>query len=195
MLTSAARETLAGVDTVIIDEIHAVAATKRGAHLAVSLERLDALLPTPAQRIGLSATVRPTEEVARFLGGQTPVTIVAAAHREDLRPSRRRAGGGHDRARVREPPPRRSRATRTGLQSAGSIWPHVDAAIVDEVLRHRSTIVFANSRRLAERLTASLNELYEERLAGLPMVGVPSSPSRPSSEWDLGRLDRRSRRR
>ena len=76
MLTSAARETLAGVETVIIDEVHAVAATKRGAHLAVSLERLDALLAKPAQRIGLSATVRPLEEVARFLGGRAPVTIV-----------------------------------------------------------------------------------------------------------------------
>ena len=83
MLTSAARETLRGVDTVIVDEVHAVAGTKRGAHLALSLERLDALLPRPAQRIGLSATVRPTEEVARFLGGSAPVDIVAPpAHKE-----------------------------------------------------------------------------------------------------------------
>ncbi|TPX00891.1 DEAD/DEAH box helicase, partial [Schumannella luteola] len=77
MLTSAARETLTQVDTIILDEVHAVAATKRGAHLAVSLERLDALLEKPAQRIGLSATVRPREEVARFLGGTAPVEIVA----------------------------------------------------------------------------------------------------------------------
>ena len=76
MLTSSARESLVNVETVIIDEIHAVAATKRGAHLAVSLERLDALLERPAQRIGLSATVRPLDEVARFLGGRAPVTIV-----------------------------------------------------------------------------------------------------------------------
>ena len=69
MLTSQAREALGGVETVIVDEVHAVAGTKRGAHLAVSLERLDALLERPAQRIGLSATVRPLEEVARFLGG------------------------------------------------------------------------------------------------------------------------------
>ncbi|MGH7290544.1 MAG: DEAD/DEAH box helicase, partial [Myxococcota bacterium] len=67
MLTSAARETLADVQTVIVDEVHAVADTKRGAHLALSLERLDQLLAKPAQRIGLSATVRPPEEVARFL--------------------------------------------------------------------------------------------------------------------------------
>ena len=87
MLTSAARETLAGVQTVIVDEVHAVAGTKRGAHLALSLERLDGLLQRPAQRIGLSATVRPAEEVARFLvgaaaaatsrGAKAPCTIVA----------------------------------------------------------------------------------------------------------------------
>ncbi|HTM85603.1 MAG TPA: DEAD/DEAH box helicase, partial [Mycobacterium sp.] len=77
MLTSAARDTLRGVDTVIVDEIHAVASTKRGAHLALSLERLDALLERPAQRIGLSATVRPLNTVGSFLGGSAPVTIVA----------------------------------------------------------------------------------------------------------------------
>ena len=173
MLTSAARETLAGVDTVIVDEIHAVAATKRGAHLAVSLERLDELLPQPAQRIGLSATVRPMEEVARFLGGRTPVTIVAPPIEKtfDLRVV----------VPVDDMTELGARATSEtldadegALQSAGSIWPHVDAAIVDEVLKHRSTIVFANSRRLAERLTASLNELYEERLTGLPVVGFPA---------------------
>lgn len=77
MLTSRARETLRGVDTVIVDEVHAVAGTKRGSHLALSLERLDALLERPAQRIGLSATVRPVDEVARFLGGTAPVEVVA----------------------------------------------------------------------------------------------------------------------
>ena len=77
MLTSQARESLRGVETVILDEVHAVAGTKRGAHLAITLERLDALLARPAQRIGLSATVRPLEEVARFLGGTAPVEIVA----------------------------------------------------------------------------------------------------------------------
>src|SRR5690606_30508502 len=87
MLTSSARETLAGVETVIVDEIHAVAATKRGAHLAVTLERLDALLERPAQRIGLSATVRPIQEIARSLGGASPVTLVQppAAKTFDLR--------------------------------------------------------------------------------------------------------------
>jgi ATP-dependent Lhr-like helicase len=77
MLTSSVREALKGVETVILDEVHAVAGTKRGAHLALSLERLDALLDKPAQRIGLSATVRPIEEVARFLGGEHPVEVVA----------------------------------------------------------------------------------------------------------------------
>jgi len=76
LLTSRAREVLRTVDTVIIDEIHAVAGTKRGAHLALSLERLDALLARPAQRIGLSATVRPIDEVARFLAGGRPVSVV-----------------------------------------------------------------------------------------------------------------------
>ena len=162
MLTSAARETLANVETVIIDEIHAVAATKRGAHLAVSLERLDALLPRPAQRIGLSATVRPLDEVARFLGGRAPVTIVNPPAQKTF--ELRVVVPVED---MRELGVRRSEpaaAGETGLQSAGSIWPHVDESIVDEVLKHRSTIVFANSRRLAERLTARLNEVYAERL-------------------------------
>src|SRR5204862_5622706 len=77
MLTSQAREALKAVETVIVDEVHAVAGTKRGAHLALSLERLDEMLERPAQRIGLSATVRPVDEVARFLGGAAPVEVVA----------------------------------------------------------------------------------------------------------------------
>jgi len=145
MLTSAARETLAGVQTVIIDEVHAVAATKRGAHLALSLERLDALLATPAQRIGLSATVRPPEEVARFLSGAAPTTIVAppAAKTFDLA--------------VQVPVP-----DMANLEN-NSIWPDVEERIVDLIESHRSSIVFANSRRLAERLTARLNEIHAER--------------------------------
>ncbi len=100
LLTSAARESLRGVETVIVDEVHAVCATKRGAHLALSLERLDALLERPAQRIGLSATVRPIDETARFLGGATPVTIVAPPTAKTIEVTRRGAGRGHD-------PPRR----------------------------------------------------------------------------------------
>ncbi|MCS0498601.1 ATP-dependent helicase [Protaetiibacter mangrovi] len=163
MLTSAARSTLAGVETVIVDEIHAVAATKRGAHLAVTLERLDAMLPKPAQRIGLSATVRPLEEVARFLGGRERVEIVSPPIQKtfELRVV----------VPVEDMTELGARATdaeldddEKALASGGSIWPHVDRAIVEEVLRHRSTIVFANSRRLAERITASMNEIYEEEL-------------------------------
>jgi ATP-dependent helicase Lhr and Lhr-like helicase len=173
MLTSSARETLTGVETVIVDEIHAVAATKRGAHLAVSLERLDALLEKPAQRIGLSATVRPVEEVARFLGGATPVTIVKPPIQKtfDLRvvvPVEDMTELG---ARQTD---EQLESDEGALQSAGSIWPHVDRAIMDEILRHRSTIVFANSRRLAERLTASINELFEELETGVAPAGFPA---------------------
>ncbi|MCU1478211.1 MAG: ATP-dependent helicase [Subtercola sp.] len=164
MLTSAARETLSSVETVIIDEVHAVAATKRGAHLAVSLERLDALLESPAQRIGLSATVRPAEEVARFLAGGAPVTIVApvSTKKFDLRvvvPIEDMSDLGA------APALEGSAAAATPQQ--GSIWPHVEESIVDRILAHRSSIVFANSRRLAERLTARLNEIYAERLGAL----------------------------
>ena len=148
MLTSAARETLTDVETVIVDEVHAVAATKRGAHLALSLERLDQLTDRPAQRIGLSATVRPPEEVARFLSGHAPTTIVApmAAKTFDLS--------------VQVPVP-----DMANLEN-NSIWPDVEERIVDLIESHRSSIVFANSRRLAERLTARLNEIHAERLGG-----------------------------
>ena len=177
MLTSAARETLASVETVIVDEVHAVAATKRGAHLALSLERLDAMLVKPAQRIGLSATVRPAEEVARFLGGRAPVEIVspASGKRFDLRVvvpvadmSELGTSTWNDEGDTRTP-------------QTGSIWPHVEEAIVDRVLEHRSSIVFANSRRLAERLTARLNEIYEERLLGGAPDLVPSGGAVPGA--------------
>jgi ATP-dependent helicase Lhr and Lhr-like helicase len=160
MLTSAARETLLGIETVIVDEVHAVAATKRGAHLAVSLERLDALLPKPAQRIGLSATVRPREEVARFLGGRAPVTIVApvSTKKFDLRV----VVPVDDMSELGTASQLDGPSAGTGAQ--GSIWPHVEERIVDLILEHQSTIVFVNSRGLAERLTGRLNELYAERM-------------------------------
>jgi ATP-dependent Lhr-like helicase len=161
MLTSAAKETLLGVETIIVDEVHAVASTKRGAHLAVSLERLDSMLPTPAQRIGLSATVRPREEVARFLGGGSPVAIVAPTSTKtfDLTV----VVPVEDMTELGSAPALEGSAA--GATPQGSIWPHVEEKIVDLILEHRSTIVFANSRRLAERLTARLNEIYEEREA------------------------------
>ncbi|MDR5701003.1 Lhr family ATP-dependent helicase [Agromyces aerolatus] len=167
MLTSAARETLRGVETVIIDEIHALAGTKRGSHLAISLERLDALVGAPVQRVGLSATVRPHEEVARFLAGTRPVTIVAP-------PSGKRFN-----LSVRVPV--EDLSDLAGESGTGSVWPHVEDAILDEVLRHRSTIVFANSRRLAERLTARLNELWEERQTEVAEVG-PAAESEVADE-------------
>ncbi len=168
MLTSQARDILASVETVIVDEVHAVAGTKRGAHLALSLERLDALLPKPAQRIGLSATVRPTVEVARYLGGQAPVEIVAPPSEKawDLRVvvpvEDMTAPGEYDET---DGDPGRSQ----------SIWPHVEEHVADLIGQHRSTIVFANSRRLAERLTARLNEIAAER-AGAGEVTADHDP-------------------
>ncbi|HJQ01530.1 MAG TPA: DEAD/DEAH box helicase [Jatrophihabitans sp.] len=157
LLTSAAREALAGVETVIVDEVHAVAATKRGAHLAVSLERLDALLPQPAQRIGLSATVRPVAEVATFLAGGRPVTVVQPPADKQLElsvvvPVEDLSELGEGAPDPAGDPQRRS-----------SIWPHVEERVLDLIDAHRSTIVFANSRRLAERLTSRLNDLAHER--------------------------------
>ncbi len=161
MLTASARETLRGVDTIIVDEVHAVASTKRGAHLALSLERLDALLAKPAQRIGLSATVRPREEVARFLAGGDPVTIVAPESTKKFDLSV--VVPVEDMTELGTAPPREGSAAGNAPQQ-GSIWPHVEAEIVDRILEHRSTIVFANSRRLSERLTARLNEIFDERM-------------------------------
>ncbi|RLP72230.1 ATP-dependent helicase [Mycetocola tolaasinivorans] len=181
MLTSSARETLRGVDTVIIDEIHAVAATKRGAHLALSLERLDALVSEPVQRIGLSATVRPEAEVARFLGGSAPVSIVKPVSQKkfDLRvivpvpdmtdlPRYSVSEGPTEHGRLKteddgfidltaDPD---SSAEPAEVDRPGSIWPFIEESVIERVLAHRSTIVFVNSRRLAERLTAQLNEQY-----------------------------------
>lgn len=160
MLTSAARETLRGVRTVIVDEVHAIAGSKRGSHLALSLARLDTLTERSAQRIGLSATVRPPEEVGRFLAGPAPITIVSPPAPKTFDLS------------VRVPVADMTEPGDSG--QPGSLWPHVDASIVELVLAHRSSIVFANSRRLAERLTARLNETYAEQLgAGPDSVHAP----------------------
>ena len=240
MLTSAARNTLAGVTTVIVDEIHNLAATKRGAHLAVSLERLDALLTKPAQRIGLSATVENPEAVARFLGGIQPVTIMSrpVAKEWDLHlsvpvpdmaalggandygqglyaPSEMQGGGGS--ASTSSPvsaaqpissaasipasapytledaigvfpgqeaeqayptqadgntapkntltiPEESLRETADSERPEPSIWPRVQERIVDHIENNRSTIVFVNSRGLAEKLTAALNDIHLRRV-------------------------------
>jgi len=168
MLTSSARETLRGVTTVIVDEIHALAGTKRGAHLALSLERLEALAEDPPQRIGLSATQRPLETIARFLGGHDDdgaprqVTIVDAGHRKPMEievvvPLQ-------DMASIGQP----LDVPLSGPAAAGpqrtSIWPSIHPRLLELIRAHRSTIVFVNGRRLAERLAAQLNELAEEDL-------------------------------
>ena len=215
LLTSQAREGLRHVQTVIVDEVHALAGGKRGAHLALSLERLDALRGAgpaarradgdqddgaqadggrvrPAQRIGLSATVRPPEEVASFLGGALPVTIAAppSEKRLDLRivvpvedmADLASAAGPDAHGRLLGPAEVAAQAgvgnpagwvpaggppggPPAGPARAHSIWPHVEAQVLDAIEQHRSTIVFANSRRLAERLCARLNELAAERAA------------------------------
>ena len=184
MLTSQARESLRGVETVIVDEVHAVAGTKRGAHLALSLERLDELLERPAQRIGLSATVRPIEEVARFLGGSRPVEVVAPVSTkewdlkvvvpvEDMTELALAAA-------VDEVP---EGSAAGSAERRGSIWPHVEERVVDLIEQHRSTIVFANSRRLAERLTARFNEIAADRAAlRSPSCQAVTSPRRRTAD-------------
>ncbi|CCH28993.1 ATP-dependent helicase [Actinosynnema sp. NPDC047251] len=159
ILTSSARESLRGVRTVIVDEVHAVAGTKRGAHLALSLERLDALLERPAQRIGLSATVRPVEEVGAFLAGGRPVEVVQPASAKTIEV--RVEVPVEDMSALGEPTGEVS-GSASGAEQRASIWPAVEQRVLELVRAHRSTIVFANSRRLAERLTAKLNELAEE---------------------------------
>ncbi|MGV1035878.1 MAG: ATP-dependent helicase [Candidatus Nanopelagicales bacterium] len=192
LLTSQARESLRGIDTVIIDEVHAVAGTKRGAHLAVSLERLDVLLRQPAQRIGLSATVQPIDEVALFLAGGRPVDIVnppsdkrielsVVVPIEDMtapmpRPSDKSFGDELDDA-----------------PETPSIWPHVENGIVDLIEAHTSTLVFANSRRLAERLTARINEIHAERTSVVEAsaeaqaaLDVEEMPTKPPAQIMAG---------
>ncbi|MDR1237018.1 MAG: DEAD/DEAH box helicase [Propionibacteriaceae bacterium] len=156
LLTSAARAALTKIETVIVDEVHAVAGSKRGAHLALSLERLDALLPHPAQRIGLSATVRPAERVANFLGGVQPVRIVAPKTQKNWQ------------LEVVVPLPdmdQPGKMDQPGDPETQSVWPAVEERIVELIEQHRSTLIFTNSRRLAERLTARISELWTARLA------------------------------
>ena len=179
ILTSRARETLRTVETVIVDEIHSLVGTKRGSHLFVSLERLEALRQvndktrSPLQRIGLSATQRPLEEVARLLGGAEagsdpgheplprPVQIIEAGQRKQL--DLTVEVPVEDLARLAEP------SFQSGPAAAGpalpSIWPAIHPRLVALVRQHRSTMIFVNSRRLAERLAAALNETAGEELA------------------------------
>ena len=230
MLTSAARETLRTVETVIVDEIHSFAGSKRGTHLAVSLERLDDLLGRPAQRIGLSATISPPEEATRFLGGPHPVTIIADDGRatpevtvavpvenmaripaiSDRRTRMERAlaapasaGSGQkaqpsgigragssqawrsDRALSRAIAAGRADRPGSGVPArvSASIWPHLENAILDQVLAHRTTLVFVNSRGACERLTAHLNEAYAARLGA---AGPTSQVPVHRESWEMG---------
>ncbi len=184
LLTSRARETLTGVQAVIVDEIHAVAHSKRGSHLALTLERLDALTRAASaaheaaapersadrgpQRIGLSATQRPLDEIGRFLvGGGRDVTILDAStpKRLDLRievpvesmaePGAAAPGAGGD---PLEP-------LTGGESTKGSIWPAIYPELLSAVQEHNSTIVFVNNRRAAERVALRLNELAGAEIA------------------------------
>jgi len=170
MLTSKAAGVLAGVETVIVDEIHALAGTKRGVHLALTLERL-ARITGGFQRIGLSATVRPLTTVADFLGGDRPVEIIAPpASKEweldvhvgvedmsDLPVPETGSTIGDatidDQLGLAEP-------GESALPQQKSIWPSIEQDVYTRVMAHRSTLVFVNSRRTAERLTSRLNEIW-----------------------------------
>ena len=236
MLTSKARTVFATVDTVIVDEVHALAGTKRGAHLALSLERLEELVPSSFQRIGLSATVNPPEVVARFLGGNRPVSIInpasspqmdlsvvePLADMRDLQSANvKHRAGGIDALQPGKPeisgvtPAMRRLAERRGLDgrrslakpdgdgigyqaivgasgdglggmgsatggNAGSMWPVVERSVLDAILAHRTTLVFVNSRGLAEKLTARLNDLYAERTSSTTPSDNDGVPSRHS---------------
>lgn len=187
LLTSNARENLKFVETVIVDEIHALVPTKRGSHLALSIERLEHLCGRRLQRIGLSATQRPLEEVARYLGGCEgsaqaeitparhqpeealaefessaivpafrPVAIVDAS--EPKRLELRVEVPVEDMARLRDIDPPSEAAER------GSIWSAIHPKLLELVRSHRSTLIFVNNRRLAERISGALNELAGETL-------------------------------
>jgi ATP-dependent helicase Lhr and Lhr-like helicase len=171
ILTSQAREMLRGVEWAIVDEIHAVAATKRGAHLALTLERLEALAERPVQRIGLSATQNPLEEVARFLvGPRRTCTIIDAGVRKPLD------------LEIRVPvesmvEPEASTEIdplEGGESTRRSIWPAIYPELLSLVREHRSTLIFVNARRGAERLALRLNDLAarEDEEAGRPVVEI-----------------------
>jgi len=167
LLTSAARSMLRSVRWVIVDEIHSLAPNKRGAHLALSLERLAARTAVDPQRIGLSATVRPLDEVARFLGGtDREVAIVDAGRRKSLEVTVEVPVDDMANLGDREQLPSGPAAALGGAADASprSIWPAIYPRLLELIRQHRSTIVFVNSRRLAERLAARLNELADEEL-------------------------------
>jgi ATP-dependent Lhr-like helicase len=161
LTTLKGRGMFSGVRAVIVDEIHAMAGTKRGAHLALTMERLEALVESPPQRIGLSATQRPLEEVARFLGGCEstgdgsatfrPVTIVDCGMTKELE------------IHVESP------VADLG-NVGGSIWPAVAPLVLNHIKASRTTLVFVNNRAQAEKIAARVNKLADEEIA-LPYHG------------------------
>lgn len=164
MLTSQARKVLATVETIIIDEVHALAPSKRGAHLALSLERLCAECDRDPQRIGLSATATPLDEVARFLGGDREVAIVdtSGPPNIDLKivvPVQDMTRPGLT-APAYAPAPTQVVRSQPGMAEPqdNSIWPAVYPRLLELIRQHRTTIVFVNSRGLCERLAQRLNE-------------------------------------
>ncbi len=218
LLTSEAANTLRSIETVIIDEIHALVPTKRGAHLALSLERLQTIAHKPLQRIGLSATQRPLEEVAHFLAGtespaarqakenapsadhkimpelQTewisnderphlfrPVTIVEAHEPKQL--NLRVEVPVEDMAKLGEPEELPSGAASQGPKRT-SIWSAIHVRLVEIIRERQSTLIFVNSRRLAERLAGAINELAGEPLA-CAHHGSLAAPQRAEIEESL----------
>ncbi|HUO84446.1 MAG TPA: DEAD/DEAH box helicase, partial [Thermoanaerobaculia bacterium] len=186
LLTSRARESLRNIETVIIDEIHALVPTKRGSHLALSLERLAVLNSTPFQRIGLSATQRPLDEVARFLGGAIhrssdpcggvsrdgDVFLSTAGEEIEYRPVTIIDTRERKKIAIRVEMPAQAPLTEPSREDANqerpramSIWPAMHPRLLDLIRQHRSTLIFVNSRRLAERLAAALNDLAGEVVA------------------------------
>ena len=183
MLTSRVRETLRGVETVILDEVHAVAGSKRGVHLALSLARLDALTAAPAQRIGLSATVEPVDEVAAFLTGTGRPREVAVVRPPSTKSWDLTVTLPVPDLRAIEPP-----ADAVDDEDvSGTIWPHVERAVLEEVVAHRSTIVFTNSRSQAERLTGKLNQLHARRVAAEAADGPDGEVEEPVEVEDIAR--------
>lgn len=199
MISSGAREILRTVETVIVDEIHAVAATKRGAHLALSLERLDHLAHEAdpdrrVQRIGLSATQRPLERIAGFLSGSgRDCAIVDAGQRKEL--DLEIVVPVEDMASPTAIPDEADGPDGADEPLIRSIWPAIYPELLAEVRAHTSTIIFVNNRRAAERLAQRLNELDEQdgesvdtdARAGDPAVGDPRGAEPPGEHRGVGR--------
>lgn len=200
ILGSKQRETLRTVDTIIVDEIHALAPTKRGVHLALSLERLSQLAETDPQRIGLSATARPLERIAEFLGGDRAVDIIDASARPNIElsievpvPDMEKVPGtvakkARPKSLSTRGPRSREESTKLSESKVGDtgrgLWPAIYPELLEAIQEHRSTIVFVNSRGLCERLVQRLNELADEELV-LAHHGSVSHAKRAAIEDSL----------